>query len=260
MDEALFSDAVETFFESFLRGKVHTAQPGEIVKVVSANPPIVNVQPAFMRLREGAENAEARPVIPNVPLIFPVFGNYGVLSEIHVGTPVLLIAAERSIKNWVEQGKTCDPGVDRIFDLSDCVAIPGLSNKTVEWSVPQAGVQIGTIDGANIVSITDGAIDVKTDTGDVTLTAAGNVVTSATETVLQDGTDYAVQFTALKTAFDTLKSELNALVTAYNAHVHITTATVGATPTPGVIAPTTSTGTPPVASMDGAKVAAVRLP
>jgi hypothetical protein len=105
-----------------------------------------------------------------------------------------------------------------------------------------------------------GDVSAESTGGDVNLTAGGNVVTSSTETVIQDGTDYAVQFTAMKTAFDNLKSELNALVTAYNAHIHITTATVGATLTPGVIAQTTSTGTPPVAIMDGAKVANVRLP
>jgi phage tail protein X len=157
-----FSDAFETFVDSFMRGRVHTAQPGTIDKIVSANPPIVNVQPSFMRLREGDEAAEKRPVIPNVPLIFPVFGDYGITASLTVGAPVLLIAAERSIKSWVEQGGTVDPGIDRAFDLADCVAIPGLPNKAIEWSVPDEGVQVGTIDGETVIIIKDGEITTKT--------------------------------------------------------------------------------------------------
>lgn len=41
-----------------------------------------------------------------------------------------------------------------------------------------------------------------------------------------------------------LENKLNDLVAKYNAHIHITTATVGASATPGTIAPTTTTETP----------------
>jgi hypothetical protein len=165
-----FSDAVETFVRSYFAGEVHTMQPGEITKVVSLNPPIVNVQPGFMRLREGAAEAEKRPVIPNVPFVFPVFGDFGVTGAIKVGMTVSLIAAERSIKTWVEQGGTVDPGIDSSFDLADCIAIPGLPNKTVNWDVPDDGIQIGTIDGASVVKVTTGQVDIKTPDLTATLT------------------------------------------------------------------------------------------
>jgi hypothetical protein len=66
--------------------------------------------------------------------------------------------------------------------------------------------------------------------------------------------DNMVRFSELKAAYDELKGDLNALISAYNSHIHITTATIGATPTPGVIAPTTSTGTPSTATIDAAKI------
>lgn len=176
-----FSDSVEDFVESFFRGRLHTAQPGEIVKVISTSPPIVNVQPAFMRLREGSEEPEKRPVIPNVPVIFPVFGDFGIVGPIEEGMTVLLIAAERSIKPWMEQGGVVDPKIDRIFDLSDCVAIPGLPNKNTAWAVPDEGLQIGKVDGSTSIKITDGEIVV--DSGDL-------AVTVNTETVVGSGTDF----------------------------------------------------------------------
>lgn len=63
-----------------------------------------------------------------------------------------------------------------------------------------------------------------------------------------------VRFTELKSGFDQLKSDVNSLITAYNSHIHITTATVGATPVPGILSPTISTGTPTTASIDSSKI------
>jgi len=67
-------------------------------------------------------------------------------------------------------------------------------------------------------------------------------------------TDNMVRFSELQSAFDELKEDFNNLVTAYNAHIHITTATVGPSPTPGIIAPTASTGTPSAADISGAEI------
>ena len=86
-------------------------------------------------------------------------------------------------------------------------------------------------------------------------------ITLTAETVLElnGNADYAVRYNELKTAFDQLKSDLDSLVTTYNAHIHITTATVAATAVPGVIAPTVSTGSPSTADMSGAKVDKVKI-
>lgn len=48
----------------------------------------------------------------------------------------------------------------------------------------------------------------------------------------------------LTTKLNDLVGELDALKDLYNAHVHITTATVGASATPGILQATTSTGQP----------------
>ena len=65
------------------------------------------------------------------------------------------------------------------------------------------------------------------------------------ETIEINGnSDNMVRFSELETAFNQLKTD-------FNAHSHITTATVGATPTPGVIAPPTA---PSSADISGAKI------
>lgn len=62
------------------------------------------------------------------------------------------------------------------------------------------------------------------------------------------------RYQELKSGFDQLKTDFNSLVTAYNSHVHITTATIGATPTPGTISPTISVGTPSTADISNSKI------
>jgi len=94
----------------------------------------------------------------------------------------------------------------------------------------------------------------------------GNVLASIalnqdSEVVINEGEDWAVQFTEMKAAFDELKTDFNNFVAnIYNTHIHATTATIGATATPGVIGATTSTGTETSADMAGAKIEKVRVP
>lgn len=60
--------------------------------------------------------------------------------------------------------------------------------------------------------------------------------------------DNLVRYSKLKEGFDTLRTDLNALITAYNTHVHVSAA-------PGTPnAPTLSTGTASSASVDASKI------
>ena len=93
--------------------------------------------------------------------------------------------------------------------------------------------------------------------GDIEIVGNG----SSTINLREDGiieingdSDYMVRFSELESAFNTLKSDLNSFILTYNSHIHITTATIGASATPGVIAPTTSAGTSSSADVSGAKI------
>ena len=76
--------------------------------------------------------------------------------------------------------------------------------------------------------------------------------------VLNDGTDFAIQFTAMQTAFDTLKQELNALIQNYNTfitHTHVITAPTQQSGPPVPAPP----GVPATADMSSSKVEKVNL-
>ena len=117
---------------------------------------------------------------------------------------------------------------------------------------------VGFIDATNATESEDGEKLIYS--RDLAGLKAGyiHIKRDATVTILGDD-DNAVRFSKLKTAFDALKDDFNNLVTAYNAHIHITTATVATGPA-GVIAPTTSTGTPSQSSVDAAKIEEIKVP
>lgn len=73
-------------------------------------------------------------------------------------------------------------------------------------------------------------------------TKIDSIVAKQGEWIFNDGAnDGLVKINELTSKLNNLVSEVNALKNTFNSHIHITTATVGATPTPGVIAPTTTT-------------------
>lgn len=76
--------------------------------------------------------------------------------------------------------------------------------------------------------------------------------------VLNEGEDYAVQFTAMQSAFNQLKSDFNTFVSSvFNAHTH------PYLPGPGPAAPTSPTATPGSSSsadMAGAKIESIQVP
>lgn len=221
------------------------------------------------------------PVLEDVPVLQKGSGKLLESCGPAPGSYGMVFYSHRDIEAWLANGGIVDPGNTRHWDLSDAVFIMGLypfvvdgDNGQIEEPIKTDRISLRTRSGLTEVSVlddesvsvnvNDGAatvtIDVDgnisiTSTGDVSAQADGTITTSATETVIQDGTDFAVQFTAMKTAFDTLKSELNSLITIFNAHIH-----------PGVLAGGASTavtatpGTPPTATMDSAKVVDVRMP
>jgi phage baseplate assembly protein V len=70
---------------------------------------------------------------------------------------------------------------------------------------------------------------------------------------IQGTADFAVAYTDLKTAFDTLVADFNKHVLTYNGHTHPTAPV-------GPVSVTASQGTTTTADMSGAKVAEVLLP
>lgn len=77
---------------------------------------------------------------------------------------------------------------------------------------------------------------------------------------LNGNADNAVRYSKLEEAFNQLKGDFDAFVDKYNPHIHVTTATIGASATPGVISATTSQGVKTTADISDAKIDEVLMP
>lgn len=134
-------------------------------------------------------------------------------------------------------------GLDSLPPVGSRILVIPVSNSYLIGIAADDGVEPSVASGERRLYATDsgGAI-----AAEVLATAGGEIVINA-------GEDWAVQYSALKSAFDTLKQDLNNLVQWCTSHMH-PTAAVGA---PSVAAP------PPTASaadVSGAKIAKVRVP
>lgn len=79
---------------------------------------------------------------------------------------------------------------------------------------------------------------------------------------INGGTDFAVRFSKLETAFNELKGKYNALVTAYNSHVHIVSGAADPSThvVTGTAAATVSQGSSSTADISLAKVEEIKIP
>lgn len=266
--DVAFAKIIDTYMRSF-----NFCMPAKVTAFDKAAQ-TVSVQPCFQRLYADDPEPENQPVIDDVPVHFVGSGNFFITHDVAVDSYVLLVFSQRSLATWIEKGDVVDPELNHILDESDAIAISGINPTPdlipdAETSFPE-GFSITDRDGNHYIQIVEGKVIINTDVIEVRHGGENNYVkvedgkvtvnADLVELAEAGAGDFAVAFDDMKQAFDTLKQHLNDLITAYNAHIHITTATVGASPTPGVIAPTTTTGTPSTADMSGAKVEKVKVP
>ena len=217
------SSSIKKGIDSALK-ELHTAMPGEIISF-DPDEQVADIQPMIKRVMGG--EIVNLPVLKAVPVRFMKSGEFTITFPLAEGDEVELIFQERSIDTWLEQGGIVAPDDVRKHALSDAIAIPvGYSqqNKIIDF------------DPDNLEIRSEGGASIK-------ITPSGNIE-------LNGNADFV-------TAFDDMKAAFDQLVNDFNAHIHTTTATVGASAVPGIIAPPTVATT---ADMSSAKVETVTVP
>jgi hypothetical protein len=102
-------------------GEIHTCLPGTVVSYNAATRRAV-VRPSLDKQLADGRVLEA-PQIVEVPVQFPM----GLTYPIAAGAGVLLHFTSRSLETWLDGGERV-PDDPRQFDLSDCIAVPGVSH------------------------------------------------------------------------------------------------------------------------------------
>ena len=120
------------FYGAQLLKRVHTSLPGVVVAYDAATRR-ARVQPAVDLLLSPPDNPTAdfgelipmpKPVILDVPVIFPAGGGYTLHFPLVKDDPVMLLFAERDIAAFKETLETGPPLTDDVMEIQHAVCIP----------------------------------------------------------------------------------------------------------------------------------------
>ena len=159
---------------------VHTSLPAFVVDFDPAAQTIT-AQVGIKKVIKTTQNEQETlipldvPPILDVPVITPRGGGYSLTFPIAAGDECLLIFSERSIKDWLNVGQTVKPTTKRFHDLTDAVAIVGLSSlprKIQNYNA--SALELRKDDGAAFIKISDdNSIRIQNGSGYVELKADG---------------------------------------------------------------------------------------
>lgn len=119
------TEALQLLIESSL-SDINTSVPGKIISYDAARNRAI-VAPVLPKALSGGDTLAA-PQIVEVPVVWPSNGKGkgSFTMPLAPGDGVMLSFQQRSLEGWLD-GNEAAPNDPRQFDLSDCVAHPGLS-------------------------------------------------------------------------------------------------------------------------------------
>ena len=210
--EPEITESLEAIFGASLN-ELHTALPARVERYDAANQR-ADAKPVFLRVfldEDGKEQTYEYPIVTDVPVHFPRGGGAYIHLPIAAGDLVLLVCAQRSLDRYLEtDGKqVIDTQDARRHHFSDAVAFAGLSTSKskIELSDPKD----------LIVGLEDGTAEIHVQPGGKVFVKAGSVMLGASGL---SGDNALVR-----------NKEFQALVKAFNAHVHATGTGPSSSPT-----------------------------
>jgi len=127
MRKATFEDSLEAFFD-YKSATMYTALNCRVVAVkTELHEQRIDVQPLPNAVKPDGEDKQ-RPVITNVPVMFPSSKKASLTFPIDVGDTVLCVFSQRSLDQFKASTnpKPYKPNDTRRFSIRDAIAIPGL--------------------------------------------------------------------------------------------------------------------------------------
>lgn len=212
IDEELQENSIDKDIDSILNphfAELKTAMPGRIEKYNPDNQ-TVTVQPLFNRtfLDENENEKQVNyPLIHNVPVQFPRFGNFVITFPVKPKNGTFLNFAERSLDTFMESdGKTIiDPKNARKHNINDAIAtseISTLKNKINNVSIDN--LVIRSLDGSVEIHLTpNNEVLIKADKVNLGRLNASNPSAKGNET--QESLD------SIKMWIETVKTALQGL-------------------------------------------------
>lgn len=163
--------------------ELNTSMPAKIVSY-DFKTQKAQVQPTINRKYKDGR-IERFPVINNVPVIFPRSGGASLTFPVKSGDGVLLVFANRSLDNWLFNGGQVNQDDNRMHDLNDAIAIPGLFPFSEKSKAKNNEDVLLTYSGAEIEIKSSGQVNVKSPLK-LEITAPDTVIDSETVRITGD--------------------------------------------------------------------------
>lgn len=218
------SDTLAQLIEDY-SSNLWTMIPGK-VESYDADLQKADVLPMIRRSQRVVDGSidEELPVISQVPVAWPRAGSYRLTFPVAAGDRCVLLISSASIDAYQgsSDSRPLDPGSYQRHDLSDAVALMGW------YPDPSA---LGT-----------------TDADDVSIGEEGGPVIHIGRDLVnlyeKDAADFVARADRVESELTSLRDTVDDLVSTFNSHVHVTTATVSQGP-PGVLDKPATGATPP---------------
>ena len=147
--------ALRFAMRQMLKG-VNTCLPGEVV-TYDPGKRTASVRPSVTLLTTDGETVD-RPVVPDVPVLFPQGGGFSLSYQLVPGDSVLLVYSQRGISGWKLGYQKAPPDPESLFSERDALAIPGFSPAGAQ---PANSIDVGS-NGIVIKSATRVSIEAPT--------------------------------------------------------------------------------------------------
>ena len=122
--------------------KLNTALPGHIISY-DEDSRRAEVQGAI-HLRTTAGEIIERPIIADVPVVWPTGGGFLLRFPLSRGDPVLLVFSQRGLRGFLREHKPAPPDKQGMLSAHDAMAIPGFG--------PGSSITPGSTTGATLQS------------------------------------------------------------------------------------------------------------
>lgn len=201
---------------------IHTIQPGKIVTFDQIQKK-AKVQP-LIKLKDTRNNIYSVDPIDNVPVVFPIVAGFELKFPLTKDDGCLLFFSELPLGNYLNIGGDLimvDADDANKFELTDCIAIPGLYPFK---KVPTPSNAIEVDENNNFIIKTDlgsitidqtGSILLETTVGKMEIDTAGNIT-------FNDGTEAYVLGTSHQTALLALTTAIAGITPAGSSAGNIT--------------------------------------
>lgn len=149
------------FFWEQVSKTIRTTVPGIVVRYQPGPPARVTVRPAMdLLLTDGG--TMPRPVLTDVPVIWPSGGGFTFVWPLSPGDAVLVAFCERDISGFKADRQARRLPSNRVMSEADAVVLPGFGPE-MPTPATSSGVALQSDDGETAVIVEDGHITLKAD-------------------------------------------------------------------------------------------------